>query len=78
MRKPSRVGDENAVARMLGAAVARWRQSGRLEGGHDVPMSLRPRRQAHQDGMEFAGHSLILAAFAPCRGKSQLGKALIL
>lgn len=34
VRRLLRVGDENAVARMMGAAIARWRQLGSLEGGH--------------------------------------------
>ena len=55
VRRLSRVGDENAGARMMDAAVARWRHPGSLEGGHDVPISLRHQRQALLGWMEFAG-----------------------
>lgn len=60
-----RVGDENAIARMMSAAIVRWRQLGSLEGGHFVPMSVRPQRQAPLGWMEFAGITCLLAAFAP-------------
>lgn len=55
VRKLQRVGDENAVARMMGAAIARWRQVGSLEGGHHVPVSRRPRRQAPIGWMGWMG-----------------------
>lgn len=55
VRRVPRVGDENAVARMMGAAIVRWGQLGSLQGGHHVPMSVRPLRQAPLGWMEFAG-----------------------
>lgn len=50
-----RVGDENVVARMMGAAIVHWGQLGSVEGGHLVPMSVRPQHQAPLGWMEFAG-----------------------
>lgn len=65
MRRLLRVGDENAVTRMMGAATVGWRQLGSLGGGHHVPMIVRPQRQIPLGWMEFAGITCLLAAFAP-------------
>lgn len=55
VRRLLRVGDENAVARMVEAALARRGQSGRQKGGHHVPMNRRPQSQAPLGWMEVAG-----------------------
>lgn len=55
VRRLLRVGDENAVARMVEAALAQRGPSGSQKGGHHVPMSGRPQTQALLGWMEVAG-----------------------